>query len=163
MEEKRQLDEVLERLGILEAKEDIREVMAQYNYSVDNVDLESLMELFLEDAAVVTEQWGACKGKKEIKAFYERILSPTSGLYNMRHYAANPVIKIKGDEATETSYFHETAEVGGKAIVVAGSYEDRFKRDAKGQWRYQEKKIYLNFMVPIEGEAWARQKKVMDM
>lgn len=101
------------------------------------------------------------RGKSEIQDLYRKTLSP-AGLSNCRHYAANPIITVTGDEAREISYFHETCEIGGKAAVAAGSYEDLFTKE-KGCWRIKERRIKVRFMVQLEDPAWSREQKILDL
>lgn len=163
MEEKVTLEEVLERLRVLEAKEEIRELMHRYNFSIDDEpDLDATMEVFHDDAVVIFEPFGStARGKAEIRELYRKTLSP-AGLTHCRHYAANPIITVTGDEAREISYFHETCEIGGKAAVAAGSYEDLFTRE-KGHWRIKERRIKVRFMVQLEDPAWSREPKILEL
>ncbi|MDP6560721.1 MAG: nuclear transport factor 2 family protein [Candidatus Binatia bacterium] len=153
----------LEKLRGMEVKDEIRELMHRYNFSIDDEpNLEAAMELFHDDALVVFDPPGTtARGKAEVNELYRQTLSP-AGLSNCSHYAANAIITVSGDGTRGISYFHETCEISGKAAVAAGSYEDLFTKGGD-RWKIKQRKIKLTFMVQLEEPALSREPRILEL
>jgi hypothetical protein len=67
----------------------------------------------------------------------------------------NQVITVNGDTATSKSYFDAVGDLKGEAITVAGFYEDTLLR-VNGEWKFAEKIIKLDFLVPLGGKRIKR-------
>jgi transposase len=74
----------------------------------------------------------------------------------LRHLVHNQVIEIAGNDATSKSYFDAVGDLKGESIVVAGFYEDRLRKHGT-EWRFAEKIIRLDFLVPLH-EGWGGKK-----
>lgn len=143
------------RVQELEDRELIKEVVANYCYSVDKKQLEKLMGLFHEKADLDAGALGSYKGKAEVRKFYGEIVP--QALSDAWHFVHNYLIELKESEANCCSYFEVTGVAKGEAIVGAGTYEHKLIKEG-GQWLILSKKINIDYMVPLK-EGW-REKKV---
>tara|TARA_Y100000031_G_C7968136_1_gene269102 strand:- start:280 stop:519 length:240 start_codon:yes stop_codon:yes gene_type:complete len=64
----------------------------------------------------------------------------------------NHVIQVSGNEATAQSYVAVTNEDGDTALFGAGTYDDRLRKEGD-RWRFVERKVNLEYMVPLE-KGW---------
>jgi hypothetical protein len=76
----------------------------------------------------------------------------------LRHLIHNQVVVIDGDTATSKSYFDAVGDLKGESITVAGYYEDTLRR-VEGEWKFTEKIIRLDFLVPLN-EGWGGKKRI---
>lgn len=121
--------------SILEDKDAIRELMAEYCFRCDERDSEGLAALFSEDAIWDGGPFGR-KNREELKEF---LLASTGSEHRIRHYTANEVIRVDGDIATAKCYFQVLKLGEGQPqTFFAGFYDDRFVR-AAGGWLFQER------------------------
>jgi hypothetical protein len=121
--------------SLLEEKDAIRELMANYCFRCDTRDPEGLGALFTEDSIWDGGDWGIKRGPGELKEF----LMQATGDFAMRHVCANEVIMVEGDTATAQCYFFVLkCGDGAPEIFFTGFYDDRFiKRD--GKWLFKER------------------------
>lgn len=141
-----------ERITILEAKEEIKEIIANYNHGVDKKD-ESLFLSIWEDNAVwdIGDPWGICVNIYEIK---EKVRAIWGGLPESHHWGCNEVIEVNGDFATAVSDVDCTAtNMNGVPLVISASNSDKFSKKS-GKWRLAERKIKIHYMTPVL-EPWS--------
>ena len=119
-------DESLHRLF---AHEQIRQLAARYAVAVDARDLDSLVELFVDDVRV----GGDAHGRGALRAFFERSLSDVGvTILNVGTH----VIEIEGDDhASGIVYCRGEVQVGTQWIVQAIQYRDRYERRG-GHWYF---------------------------
>jgi hypothetical protein len=144
------------RLRRLEDVEAIRTLKARYcsfadrGFSGAGHDDEAFAALFTEDG-VFEASAGALRGRQAIR---ERCRSfhPLS-----MHLVTNPEIEVDGDRARAAwSAYVPTATADGRALVVAGRYEERLVRTAEG-WRYEYVGFTPAFRSPYE-DGWAKTR-----
>ena len=75
------------------------------------------------------------------------------GLYRVRQFIHNHVLKVNGDRASGYAYLEAKPVYNGESYVVAARYNDEYiKRD--GRWRFSKMSLTPFFMVPLK-EGWA--------
>lgn len=137
------------RLRRLEDLESVRGVLLAYPAAVDGRDLDALRRLFHPDAHLLSRS--DVHGRDAVLDYFARFFA--SGWRDTRHYVANLVVGVDGDEATATSYYHQTAVVDGQSVIGWGTYRDRLARTDEG-WRITEKVNHVLAMTPIAA-GWA--------
>jgi len=129
---------------MLEDKDAIRELLAEYCFCLDECRFEAMGALFTESA-----EWGPrripqkARGPREI-AELARGIVPLPGVEGptRRHLTTNVVIRLAGDEARVKSNFLMVRESeGGPLLAIAGTYEDHAVRTTVG-WRFQTREIH---------------------
>ncbi|WP_209123312.1 nuclear transport factor 2 family protein [Alkalihalobacillus sp. BA299] len=143
-----------ERIAVLEAREEIKEVIAKYNHGVDKHDEEMFMDIWEENAVWdIGDPWGYCANKQEIldktKAIWE-------GLPETHHYAMNEVIEVDINNGTATTVADVDATATnavGVPLVIAATYWDKLS-NRTGKWRLTERKVKIHYMTPAL-EPWS--------
>jgi len=156
-------DDILARLRLLEDREAIRVLQATYCFLVDDRRFAELVDHhFTEDACCdFRDVTGAMvpmvsQGRREILEFFTNVVGAL--LDDMSHTVHNERIRIDADTADSECYFELTAvdRTSGKALVGAGRYLDRYRRDG-GEWRFAERKARMFHLTTLE-EGWARRR-----
>lgn len=161
------MDEVVQerleaRLRALEDRDAIRELRASYCFLVDDGRYDELVETcFTEDAEC--DFRGAqgnvgpfvSKGREEVRIFFAQQVA--SLLADMSHTVHNHRIRLDGDQAAGDCYFELTARdpASGDAVLGAGRYLDRYRREA-GRWRFAERKAVILHIAPFS-EGWVKR------
>ena len=152
-----------ERLRTLEDREQIRELTATYCFLVDDGRFAELVErCFTEDACCDFHGAGGgmaptvSRGRAEVRHFFSVVVP--AALRDMAHTVHNHRIAIDGDRASGDCYFELTAvdQTSGEAVVGAGRYIDRYRRDA-GVWRFEARNAEIFFIAPLR-EGWAKKR-----
>jgi ketosteroid isomerase-like protein len=136
-----------QRVAALEDRNAIIELCASYNRGVDSYDEGLWMSVWHEDAEyLIGETFGNHSGHAELKAILHTLREYFS---EMHHYATNIVVTLEGDTATALVDADVTAtDRGGRAMMLAASYRDRFER-RKGGWRFARREVDLHYAAPV--------------
>ena len=123
-----------QRLNVLEAKLELRDLKARYWRAVDRQDLETIRDCVLSDAQIDMEGVGTMSGKEFIDFVQRNGCKP--GLYNL-HSGQNPIIAVESDTQASgvwdvwfTSIDMETRHT----IQMSGDYQDSYRKIG-GQWK----------------------------
>ena len=137
---------VEKRLGALEDRLAITDILYQYATGLDGRDWDLLKECFTEDGvADFLEFGGVNEGQDAIVELCSGVLS---GLDSSQHLVGNPRVTLDGDQATAVCYFQAqhflASPAGGNAYLVGGRYEDRLRRTPAG-WRIEHRTLYCTW------------------
>jgi len=120
------------------AKEQIRNITAQYCRAVDRNDLDLLRSLYWDDAL---DEHGY-NHSNTAKEFIDRI-PEFSGINVIQHNITSQMISVNGDEAEAETYvlaYHNYVGANGPTVLmIGGRYCDRYLRK-NGEWRIQHRK-----------------------
>lgn len=125
-------------MSVLEDKDAIRELVAEYCFRIDGAEWERWAELFTEDGRFGVSGMFEHQGRGNLVAFARTIPVNEKGSPGFRHCTLNHVIDVTGERATARCYFLLVQEAGaGEAlrVNVAGRYEDELVKRA-GRWRF---------------------------
>jgi len=130
--------------SVLEDKDAIRELMAQYCFHFDNGEFDQWLNLFTMDAVFDLGPRGRFSGRDALAKFVKAI-PLTNGLPMMKHCVLNSIVSVHGDRAMARSYV--VVIQGGETlgITIAGRYEDELAR-TDGAWRFTERKVHFDLM-----------------
>ena len=142
------------QLSKLVDREKIREALHRYCFAVDRGTLEQVMALFDDNCDLELVPGKRYHGRDAVEKWYGVYMSNRMGV--LRHLIHNQVIELNGNEAGSKSYFDAVGDLKGESIVVAGYYEDRLRKN-HGEWKFAEKIIRLDFLVPLH-EGWGGKK-----
>lgn len=134
------------RLGELEDRLAITDVLYQYATGLDSRDWDVLRDCFTDDAICdYLEFGGVNEGKDAIVALCSGVLT---GLDASQHLIGNPRVVLAGDHATAACYFQAqhflAGPAGGNTYLVGGRYEDRLRRTDDG-WRIEHRTLYCSW------------------
>jgi uncharacterized protein (TIGR02246 family) len=134
-------DSVEERLGRLEDREEIRQLVQDYRRHLDARDLAAYARLFTQDG-----EWlggtGYGRGPTAIRDMLTERLAgnpPAPGPTSW-HLVSDPEIRLDGDQATGsvTWALIQRGEGDTPVIRLLGHYEDTYRRE-NGRWRFQRR------------------------
>ena len=137
-------------------REQIRDLIHRYCWAVDKGTLSEVMALFHDPSTLILTPGKKYEGKLAVQRWYEVYLQ--NRMEVLRHLVHNQVITLDGDTATSKSYFDAVGDLKGESITVAGYYEDKLLR-VNGEWKFTEKVIRLDFLVPIN-EGWGGKRRI---
>jgi uncharacterized protein (TIGR02246 family) len=128
-------------VSVLDEKDAIREVLAEYCFRLDGGDYDGMAALFTEDGTWETA-FGKGTGRADI-AQLARDIRARAGEDRPRaiHLVTNIVIKLAGDSAeVHSNWTVVQNSPDGPKIGSGGGYADQMvKRD--GAWRFRYRKI----------------------
>ncbi|MEH7249240.1 nuclear transport factor 2 family protein [Neobacillus niacini] len=125
-----------ERILKLEAKEEIRSLLANYCHSIDKRDREGFLRLWDEEASWKLANKEA-NGKKEIIERYDNVIN---GAKVLHHHTTNSAIEISGDSASVISdlfFYREDAQTGN-TILMSAVYKDEFSKSSR-KWLFKKR------------------------
>jgi hypothetical protein len=72
----------------------------------------------------------------------------------------NPIIEVKGDQATGSWYLFQPATLaeGDQAVWLAARYEEEYVK-LGGEWKFKHLKVFPSFLTPYE-QGWVQKKFV---
>jgi ketosteroid isomerase-like protein len=149
-------EEPLALLKELVDKEQIRDLVHRYCWAVDKGTLSDVMALFHDPSTLILAPGKKYEGKAAVERWYDVYMA--NRMEVLRHLIHNQVIVLNGDTAASKSYFDAVGDLKGESIVVAGYYEDTLLR-VQGEWKFTEKVIRLDFLVPVN-EGWGGKKRI---
>jgi hypothetical protein len=133
-----ELDDIRGRLRVLEAKEEIRNLLQEYRRTLDVRDLRAYSELFAANGT-----WKGASGEATgPEAIYSMLTAalpdnpPWPGA-TLWHLITDPSINIDGERATaESLWMHARRGEGDTPLLpTLGLYEDEFIVE-DGHWRF---------------------------
>ena len=131
------------------AREAVRDLLARYNFCGDRGRIEELLDLFADDATLVTDL-GIHVGKPAIRQLFVGTVDPEP--QRIRHFTSTVVIDcVADDRATARSYFHVLT---GSGVDHWGTYRDVLVR-LGDVWRFSRREVRVDGMVP---GGWASRR-----
>jgi uncharacterized protein (TIGR02246 family) len=133
----------------LDAREQIRDLVARYNANGDSGRFPQMLELFVPDAVVHIPS-GSHRGRDEIEAMFTNAATKTGGgdgarAAFIRHYTATLQIDlVSADDATSRSYYQVLTDRG---LDHWGRYVDRYRR-VDGRWLFAERNVTVDGSIP---------------
>jgi ketosteroid isomerase-like protein len=126
--------------AVLEAKDEIRELMASYAQALDACRFADVAACFAADGEWTTD-YGSARGPAEIEAFIKSIVPMKGEGPQRKHYITNIIIKVDGETASAISdYLIVRESDNGLLPVMGGTYRDKFIKTPAG-WRFFRKEL----------------------
>ena len=113
----------------------LRDLTVAYCWALDSRSFDELDDVFLPDATASLGR--ELDGREAIK---ERIRDAHVPLDVSQHMVSTHQFAVDGDRATGRCYLHAQHVAGGGQFVVAGRYEDRYRRTPDG-WRIEHRTL----------------------
>jgi 3-phenylpropionate/cinnamic acid dioxygenase small subunit len=130
--------------AVLEEKDAIRELMAQYCFHIDNGEFDDWLQLFTADGVFDLGARGRLAGHDALRKFVQSI-PLTNGLPMIRHCVMNSIVNVDGNRATARSYLIVVQGGETLGVSIAGRYEDRLAKIGDA-WRFTERKVHFDLM-----------------
>lgn len=130
----------------LAAREQIRELAANYCHGIDKRDRERLLDVFAPDAAWVLAEDVVPTGHDEIGAMLSGIWDAHTLTH---HWTANHVITVAGETGTGLCDVDSTVQLtDGEWKRAAASYRDTYAR-IDGTWKITRREAEMSFLEPL--------------
>jgi hypothetical protein len=154
----------------LEDREEIREVIARYDFTMDLGDPDGWAELFVEDGVFMhtgagkqSEMAGRYQGRQELRDFCQSVFDRAKG--QLRHWN-NGVQLLEGDgETARMRSFIIGFSVGVypvPQIFETGIYYDEFRK-VDGQWRIVQREFRCDPQPEHRDVVWDPQEFADDI
>lgn len=154
----------------LEDREEIRELIARYNFAMDLGDPDAYAECFTEDGVFLhtgsgesSETAGRREGRAALRDFCEYIFGRTKG--RLRHWN-NGVQVLEGDGGTATMRsFMMGISVGvypTPQIFETGIYFDELRK-VEGRWYLSQREFRCDPQPEQRGVVWDPQEMADDI
>lgn len=133
----------------LEAREEIRGLVARYNANGDSGRFGPMLELFAPDAVMHIPS-GSHHGLDAIREMFSTAAAKTGSGDSaraafIRHFTATLQIDVESrDRASSRCYYQVLTDRG---LDHWGRYIDRYRR-VDGRWRFAERKVTTDGVVP---------------
>jgi uncharacterized protein (TIGR02246 family) len=150
--EERALEERIQRL---EDRDAIRELIAQYGFSIDDRDIEGIAALFTPDACFrsVDGVMNATGRDAVVQQFHGRfaVLGPSN------HFTHDRVVRFdpaNADLAFGTVSSHAEVVRNGTPMITALRYADTYQK-LEGRWYFKERVVSFLYYLPPQDYAGA--------
>lgn len=137
------------RIARLEAKDDIRELVARYGLVIDDHDLAGIEQLFTENARFSSRD-GVMQAEGR-QAIVEQFVGRFRVLGISNHFTHDHIIRFEDDNLTHASGLvtsHAEVWRNGQALLGAMRYHDCYLLD-QGAWRFESRELAFLYYLPV--------------
>lgn len=142
----------------LVAVEAIARLKADYARLVDGRESpREIAAMFTEDGVWDgQERFGVVRGRDELFRYFDEVRAHVTWPW---HNMVAPSIEVADDLATATAHWYlwMPCTIDGRALWLAGRYEDDLVREADGQWRFRRMLLHVEALTPYE-RGWAAER-----
>jgi hypothetical protein len=128
----------------------IRNLLGRYCELIDAGDYEGVGELFADGALADEHGNEFARGATAVAESYARTNKPHGGTPRTKHLVTNTVIEIDADDKGATARSSYLVLQATDALplqpIITGRYRDRFARDDAGEWRFAERRFYVDLV-----------------
>ena len=137
------------RLDRLESKDAIRDIATAYAIACDEHDMPRLMNLFTVDACFDAPNGSmVAKGKAAIQTLFEKTFKIRGPAYHWTHDITIEIDPADPDRGTGLVLSHAETTPNGIVSIAAMRYQDDYRRESDGQWRFAKRVISFLYYVP---------------
>ncbi len=146
------LTELKDQVATLEARDQIRDLFANYGRTLDSRDFKAFGLLYAKDSEYVGGGGAAAHGAAEIEAQLETVLKANASGANL-HVFSNEKIDVHGDSATALSRgaFYVQDAAGQPTALIFATYKDELVRE-DGQWKFKRREVIGDIPGPSNEE-----------
>jgi hypothetical protein len=158
----RAIGALAQRIGLLQDREEIENLIAMYGYYLDKQKWDLLTELFAEDSTMEISQRGIYVGRKGVRRAWE-LFGPQNIERNHlhSHIQMQPVIHVAPDGQRAWVRSRALSQLGTfESLGIWGDsvYENELVKQ-EGLWKFKTDHLYTTFFAPYDTgwELGARQ------
>lgn len=141
------MEDLEHRIQRLEARIELSDLVAKYNVFVDDHDLESLADLYADDAVFDGHALGRSEGRDAVMDYFRARYEDYGPSY---HYTHTQTVDFRSaDEASGLVTAHVELAYRGIAMRGAYRYDDDYVRE-RGTWRFRQRKVNFYYIMPME-------------
>lgn len=138
-----ELDRLKAQVETLQAREDIRALMASYGRTLDNRDFDAFGRLYARDAEYLGGGGAVARGPQAIAQQLKDVITANASGANL-HFYSNERIEVADDlrhaSATSRGAFYVQNADGGPVPLMFATYEDDFVLE-DGAWKFQRREV----------------------
>jgi uncharacterized protein (TIGR02246 family) len=135
----------------LEDRFGISDLFTRYTCALDAGEVDTIVDCFTEDGALVSPAVGEHRGRAAIRAFAERFARFRANGSQLRHVISNLMMQVDGDRAHATCYLTVLLTRDAKSSLMAPGYYDCELRRTDGVWRFQNRIVRHDHDYKLEG------------
>ena len=140
------------RLDRLESKDAIRDIVTAYAIACDEHDMPRLMNLFTMDACFDAPNGSmVANGKAAIQTLFEKTFKIRGPAYHWTHDVTLEIDSADPNRGTGLVLSHAETTPNGVVSIAAMRYQDDYRRESDGQWRFAKRVISFLYYVPASG------------
>ncbi|MBT3461035.1 MAG: nuclear transport factor 2 family protein [Gammaproteobacteria bacterium] len=137
------------RLDRLESKDAIRDIVTAYAIACDEHDMPRLMNLFTVDACFDAPNGSmVANGKAAIQTLFEKTFKIRGPAYHWTHDVTLEIDTADPNRGTGLVLSHAETTPNGVVSIAAMRYQDDYRRESDGQWRFAKRVISFLYYVP---------------
>ena len=129
----------------------INDLFVRYTCALDAGEVETLVDCFTEDGALVSPAVGRHAGRAAIRAFAERFAQFRRNGAQLRHVISNLIVQVDGDRGHATCYLTVFLTRDGKSRLLAPGLYDCELRKVEGGWRFQNRVVRHDHDYTLDG------------
>lgn len=114
----------------------IRELVARYNYAIDEGRPEEWVATFVPDGTFESAALGSHTGADALLAFATGYIAAVTG----RHCTTDFVVDVDGDDARSRCYLIAVNNSTAPTVSTTAVYDDVLRRTPEG-WRFVHRKV----------------------
>ncbi len=114
----------------------IRELVARYNYAIDEGRPEEWVATFVPDGTFESAALGKHTGPEALLAFAKGYIAAFTG----RHCTSDFVVEVDGDDARSRCYLIVVNNAAAPIVSTTAVYEDVLRRTSDG-WRFVHRRV----------------------
>src|SRR5260370_30575669 len=150
------VDNLEKRVQLIEDVEAIKKLKHQYCHYCDaNYDADGIAALYTQDAIWEGTGIGKFEGREAIRTFFK---GASKSFKFAVHNVMHPIIDVQGDRATGEWKLLQPCTIDGRAVWLAGVYNDDYVR-AGGEGLLQNRRR-KNLFFHTQRDGWGRQQFV---
>ena len=137
------------RLDRLESKDAIRDIVTAYAIACDEHDMPRLMNLFTVDACFDAPNGSmVANGKAAIQTLFQKTFKIRGPAYHWTHDVTLEIDSADPNRGTGLVLSHAETTPNGVVSIAAMRYQDDYRRESDGQWRFAKRVISFLYYVP---------------
>jgi uncharacterized protein (TIGR02246 family) len=129
----------------------INDLFVSYVGALDAGDVETVVDCFTVDGALVSPAVGSHAGRAAIRAFAERFARFQRSGSQLRHVISNLAVRADGDRAHATCYLTVFLTRDGQSRLMAPGQYDCELRKVDGTWRFQNRIVRHDHDYTLDG------------
>jgi uncharacterized protein (TIGR02246 family) len=129
----------------------ISDLFTRYTCALDAGEVDTIVDCFTEDGALVSPAVGVHTGRPAIRAFAERFARFRTGGSQLRHVISNLMMQVDGDRAHATCYLTVFLTRDGKSRLLAPGLYDCELCKSDDIWRFQNRIVRHDHDYTLEG------------
>jgi len=129
----------------------INDLFVRYTGALDAGDVDTLVDCFTEDGALVSPAVGAHTGHAAIRTFGERFARFRQNGAQLRHIVSNLTMQVDGDRGHATCYLTVFLTRDGQSRFLPPGQYDCELRKVAGVWRFQNRVVRHDHDYTLDG------------